>query len=55
MFVAGVDQDHYDRVMGFAEGDLDAGLDPAVYGMFFAELSDQIITRILAVPSCTVG
>lgn len=48
VFEAGVDQSHYDRVMGFAEGDLDAGLDPAVYGMFFAELSDQIIARILA-------
>ena len=58
VFVAGVDQDHYDRVMGFAEGDLDAGLDTAVYGMFFAELSDQIITRILRpirLATATVG
>jgi methyl-accepting chemotaxis protein len=48
VFEIGVDQQHYDRVLGFAEGDLEAGLDPAVYGMFFAELSDQINTRILA-------
>lgn len=48
VFEVGIDQAHFDRVLGFAEGDLDAGLDPAVYGMFFAELADQINARILA-------
>ncbi len=49
VFETGIDQAHYDRVLGFAEGDLEAGLDPAVYGMFFAELAEQITSRILAI------
>jgi len=48
VFQQGIGQAHFDRVMGFAEGDLDAGLDPAVYGLFFATLESAINTRIMS-------
>ena len=48
VFAEGIDQGHYDRVMEFAKGDLDAGLDPAVYVLFFGKLADALGGRILA-------
>lgn len=55
VFNTGIDQAHVDRVMEFAKGDLDEGLDPAVYGLFFAKLSDLIGARILIVGECSAA
>lgn len=52
VFSRGIDQAHYDRVVEFAKGDLDEGLDPAVYGLFFATLADMISQRILVTGDC---
>ena len=44
----GIDQEHFDRVAGFAKGDLDSGMDPAVYGQFFSVLSRKLTAAILS-------
>ncbi len=52
VFANGIDQTHFDRVMEFAKGDLEEGLDPAVYGLFFAKLADMINERVLVAGDC---
>gem|GEM_PF-4238675 len=52
VFARGIDQAHYDRVIDFAKGDLEEGLDPAVYGLFFAKLADMINQRVLVAGDC---
>jgi methyl-accepting chemotaxis protein len=52
VFARGIDQAHYDRVVEFARGDLNEGLDPAVYGLFFSTLADMINSRILVAGDC---
>ena len=55
VFAKGIDQEHYDRVVEFAKGDLEEGLDPAVYGLFFAKLADMINERVLEVGECSAS
>lgn len=47
VFSRGIDQAHFDRVTEFARSDLEEGMDPAVYGLFFATLADRINDRLL--------
>lgn len=52
VFARGIDQAHYDQVVEFARGDLEEGMDPAVYGLFFATLADRINNRLLVAGDC---
>lgn len=47
VFRAGIDSAHVDRVRGFAKGDLESSMNPAVYGQFFACLGRELSARIL--------
>ncbi len=47
VFHNGIDDEHIERVRGFAEGDLKEGMDPAVYGLFFSTFSSICFNHIL--------
>ncbi|MEQ8331933.1 methyl-accepting chemotaxis protein [Nisaea sp.] len=48
VFASGIDGGHVERVRGFARGDLESAMNPAVYGQFFACLGRELSARILA-------
>ncbi|UUX48548.1 methyl-accepting chemotaxis protein [Nisaea acidiphila] len=48
VFRTGIDAAHVERVRGFAKGDLESEMNPAVYGQFFACLGRELSARILA-------
>ena len=48
VFKSGIDADHVERVHGFARGDMESAMNPAVYGQFFACLGRELSARILA-------
>ncbi len=48
VYSKGIDQEHFDRVADFAKGDLESGMDPAVYGQFFSVLSRKLTAAMIA-------
>lgn len=48
VFRNGIDAAHVERIRGFAKGDLESKMNPAVYGQFFACLGRELSARILA-------
>jgi len=47
VFRTGIDEAHVERVRGFAKGDLEGKMNPAVYGQFFSCLGRELSARIL--------
>lgn len=48
VFRSGIGPPHVEQVREFARGDLESGMNPAVYGQFFACLGRELAARILS-------